>query len=77
MDIEKVSEIKISGANEMYNEVIDRIKSITNGHVNEDVSTWVLSKSTMGMCFVGDMCPKRYREDVLKIITEVESTYSK
>jgi len=57
----------------MYRDVISRIKESLN---IDDISTWVFGgKSDLNMCFVGDDCPKEYRNQVLEIIKDVESEY--
>lgn len=72
----QISDICITST--IYTEVIDRVKSIAKDvALTEDVSNWILATANFEMCFVGDNCPKRYRDDVLRIIKEVEAHYSK
>lgn len=62
----------------MYDEIIERIISICGDDLNiDEIHSWILGgSSTLSMCFVGDDCPNKYREIVMKIIKEVESNYS-
>jgi hypothetical protein len=61
----------------MYNEVIERIKHLSNDILlSDDVHSWVLGGvPNFDMCFVRDECPKKYRDDILNIIKDVESQY--
>ena len=57
----------------MYRDVICRIKEALN---IDEISTWVFGgQSDLNMCFVGDDCPQKYRNQVLEIIKDVESEY--
>lgn len=73
------SKSNISVSRKIYEEVLDRVKSITKDVVSsEDVSKWLFGGiQDLDMCFVGDDCPKLYRKDIMYIIKDVESHYSK
>ncbi|MGB5989117.1 MAG: hypothetical protein WBG43_05215 [Marinifilaceae bacterium] len=61
----------------MYEEIINRIKSICEDVLSlGEIQSWVLGGlPELSMCFVGDNCPSKYRKDVMRIIKDVESNY--
>lgn len=78
MQYSKTVNMDSSISRKMYNEIIERVKNISKEVLNnEEIKAWIIGGNpNLYMCFVGDDCPKKYRDDVMNIIKDVESHYS-